>query len=96
MLVASIAFTGTFASAQTYNRQNRNNNQPVFNDRDDRDFHGDNEHKWNNRYDRRVKVAIETRIVRQGRKLFRETIEIKHFPSGRKVTTIIKRVRIDR
>ncbi|MCD9186823.1 MAG: hypothetical protein LUM44_10340 [Pyrinomonadaceae bacterium] len=103
MLAASIAFTGTFASAQTYDRQNNrpNQNQPVFRDGNDRNNRENDRNNWeynngNWHGNRRVKVEMQTRIVKQGRKLFRETVEIKHFPNGRKVTTIIKRVRIDR
>lgn len=97
VLVASIAFTGTFASAQTYNQQHNrpNQNQPIFRDDNDRHNREYDNGNWRNN-NRRVKVEMQTRIVKQGRKLFRETIEIKHFPNGRKVTTVIKRVRIDR
>lgn len=97
MLLGAIAFTGTVASAQTYNQQqNRpSHNQPIFRDDNDRNKWERNNPNWNNN-NRRVKVETQTRIVKQGRRLFRETVEIKHFPNGRKVTTVIKRVRIDR
>ncbi|HQU82358.1 MAG TPA: hypothetical protein PKY59_04495 [Pyrinomonadaceae bacterium] len=96
MLLGAVAFTGTIASAQTYNGQNRNHNQPIFSDRDERNYNNDNERDWRNNDRRRVKVETQYRIVRQGRIMFRETIEIKHFPNGRTVKTVIKRERIYR
>lgn len=96
MLAASIAFTGTFASAQTYEQPNRNHNQPVYNDRDERNFHGNNQRDWRRNDNRRVWTETKTRIVRQGRITFRETIQIKHFPNGRTETKVIKRDRIYR
>ena len=93
LLLASIAFTGTFASAQSYNssQQDRYNNDRNQRDNDRRDDR--NDRNWNNR---RVRITTQTRIVRQGRRTFRETIEIKRFPNGRTQTRVISRVRIDR
>ena len=83
MLVATFAFSAVFASAQTYFPQNDRNQR---NDR------------WDNRRDndrnRRVRIVRQTRIVRQGFRTFRETIQIKYFPNGRTTTKVISRTRI--
>ena len=48
-----------------------------------------------NRYRRsRVRVVNRTRIVRIGRRLYRETIQIRYLPNGRTTTRVISRVRI--
>lgn len=90
MLLGAIAFTGTFASAQSFTPQDRYNQ----NQRNDRN---DNDRNWqNNKNTRRVRIETQTRIVRQGRNVFRETIQIKYLPNGRTQTKVIKRVRISR
>lgn len=43
---------------------------------------------------RRVRVTTTTRIAREGRHLFRETIRTTYFPNGRTETRVISRVRI--
>ena len=91
LLLASVAFTGTIASAQSYNPQRDRYDQ---NDRSRRD-NDRNDRNWNNN-NRRVRVVTQTRIVRQGRRTFRETIQIKYLPNGRTQTKVISRVRIDR
>jgi hypothetical protein len=80
LLLASFAFTAVFASAQTYFPQNDRYNQ---NRRDDR--------RINNRG---VRITTQTRIVRQGFRTFRETIQIKRFPNGKVTTKVISRTRI--
>lgn len=84
LLVASFAFTATFASAQTYYPQNDRY------ERDRRDDRRDNRNWRNNR----VRIVTQTRIVRQGWRTFRETIQIKYLPNGRTQTKVISRVRI--
>lgn len=46
------------------------------------------------RNNRRVRIVTKTRIVRQGFRTYRETIQIKYFPNGRTTTKVISRVRI--
>jgi len=87
MLIATFAFSATFASAQSYfpQRDQRDN------DRWDNDRR-DNNRSWRN--NRRVRVTTQTRIVRQGFRTFRETIRITYLPNGRTRTQIINRTRI--
>ena len=86
LLLASFAFTATFASAQTYNPQR--DDRYDQNRRDDRR----NDRNWRN--NRGVRVVTRTRIVRQGFRTFRETIQVKYFPNGRTTTKVISRMRI--
>ncbi len=86
-LIASFAFTAVFASAQTYYPQN---------DRYDRNERND---RWDNRRDndrnnRGVRITTQTRIVRQGFRTFRETVQIKRFPNGKVTTKVLSRTRI--
>ena len=48
--------------------------------------------QWN-RY-RRARVFHRTRVVRIGRRLYRETYQIRQLPNGRTTTRLISRVRI--
>lgn len=48
----------------------------------------------NRRNDRRVRVTTQTRTVRVGRRVYRETYQIRHLPNGRTQTRLISRVRI--
>ena len=49
----------------------------------------------NDRNNRRgVRIVTRTRIVRQGFRTYRETIQIKYLPNGRTQTKVISRVRI--
>ena len=85
MLLVTFAFTATFASAQSYFPQNdRYDRSQRDNRRDDR----------NQRNNRGVRIVTRTRIVRQGFRTFRETIQIKYFPNGRTTTKVISRTRI--
>lgn len=49
---------------------------------------------WGRRYNRRVRIVTQTRIVQRGRQRFRETYQIRYLPNGRTQTTLISRVRI--
>jgi len=42
----------------------------------------------------RVRVVTRTRFVRVGRRLYRETYQIRYLPNGRTTTRIISRVRV--
>lgn len=48
----------------------------------------------NRRYQRRARVVTQTRNVRRGRALYRETYQTTYRPNGRVVTRLISRVRI--
>ena len=85
MLLVTFAFTATFASAQSYFPQN---------DRYDRSQRDNRWEDRNWRNNRGVRIVTRTRIVRQGWRTFRETIQIKYFPNGRTTTKIISRMRI--
>ncbi len=43
----------------------------------------------------RVRVVNQTRTVRRGRQLYRETYQIRYLPNGRTQTRLISRVRIN-
>jgi len=88
LLVASFAFTATFASAQTNFQQNGRYDQ---NQRDNRRNDQRNDRNTRNN---RVRIETQTRIVRQGKKVFRETVQIKYLPNGRTQTKVISRVRV--
>jgi hypothetical protein len=82
MLIASFAFTATFASAQSYFPQrDRWDNNRRDNDR-------------NRRNNRGVRVTTQTRIIRQGFRTYRETIQIKYFPNGKVTTKVLSRTRV--
>ena len=49
--------------------------------------------RWNHRGGG-VRVTTETRLVRFGRRLFRETYQVRILPNGRTQTTLISRVRV--
>ena len=49
----------------------------------------------NNRWGRRrVRVANTTRLVRVGRRVYRETYQVRYLPNGRTQTRLISRVRV--
>jgi Ni/Co efflux regulator RcnB len=89
LVLASTLFTATFASAQTYypqqDRYDNNRRDDRWNDRRD-------DRNWRN--NRGVRVTTQTRIVRQGWRTFRETVQIKYFPNGKVTTKVISRTRI--
>lgn len=46
------------------------------------------------RYNRRARVYTTTRLVRRGRRVYRETYQSRYLPNGRTVTRLISRVRV--
>ncbi len=46
------------------------------------------------RYNRRARVYTTTRLVRRGRRVYRETYQIRYLPNGRTVTRLVSRVRV--
>ena len=86
LLLVTFAFSAVFTSAQTFIPQRDQYDQNRRNDRDWR-----NDRNWRNN---RVRTVTQTRIVRQGFRTFRETIQIKYFPNGRTTTKVISRTRI--
>jgi hypothetical protein len=48
----------------------------------------------NRRMNNRVRVVNTTRIVRVGRRVFRETIQTRYMANGRTTTRVISRVRV--
>lgn len=66
--------------------------------RDDRrdNQRNDQRNDWRNnrRNERRVRVVTQTRIVRRGRQIYRETYEVRYLPNGRTQTRLISRVRV--
>lgn len=53
-----------------------------------------NRNRWGRRWNHGVRVTTETRLVRFGRRLFRETYQVRILPNGRTQTTLISRVRV--
>ena len=50
---------------------------------------------WNRRGRRgRVRVTTQSRLVRVGRRLYRETYQVRYLPNGRTTTRLISRVRV--
>jgi hypothetical protein len=49
---------------------------------------------WGRRSHRGVRVTTQTRFVRLGRRLYRETYQVRFLPNGRTQTTLISRVRV--
>jgi hypothetical protein len=43
---------------------------------------------------RGVRITTQTRIVRQGFRTYRETIQVKRFPNGKVTTKVISRTRV--
>jgi Ni/Co efflux regulator RcnB len=90
LVMASMLFTATFASAQNYNPQRDRYNQDRRSGRDRR-----SDRDWrNNRNNRAPRIVTQTRIVRQGFRTFRETVRTTYLPNGRTRTQVISRVRI--
>jgi len=54
--------------------------------------------QWQNqrrrRQNRRVRVVTQARLVRVGRRVFRETYQVTYLPNGRTQTRLISRVRV--
>ncbi len=48
----------------------------------------------NRRFNRRVRTVMQTRMVRYGRQVFRETFQVTYLPNGRTHTRLISRVRV--
>ena len=42
----------------------------------------------------RVRVVTQTRTVRRGRQVYRDTYQIRYLPNGRTRTTLISRIRV--
>lgn len=50
--------------------------------------------QWRNRRNRRARVTTQSRLVRVGRRVYRETYQVRYFPNGRTQTRLISRVRV--
>ena len=48
----------------------------------------------NRRRNSRVRVVTQTRLVRVGRRVYRETYQVRYLPNGRTQTRLISRVRV--
>jgi hypothetical protein len=46
------------------------------------------------RFNRRVRVVTQTRIVHRGRRTFRETYRVRYLPNGTTKSTLVSSVRI--
>ncbi len=52
-----------------------------------------NRDRWGRR-NRRAQVFTQTRLVRRGRAVYRETYQFRYLPNGRTVSRLISRVRV--
>ncbi|HUQ32015.1 MAG TPA: hypothetical protein VM095_07840 [Pyrinomonadaceae bacterium] len=59
-----------------------------------RDGRWRNRGRWDDRNNGRVRVTTQSRLVRYGRQVFRETYQIRYLPNGRSVARLISRVRV--
>ena len=50
--------------------------------------------RWSRRNNRRAHVTTQTRLVRYGRQVYRETYQIRYLPNGRTISRLISRVRV--
>lgn len=51
--------------------------------------------RWERRrWDRNVRITTQTRFVRVGRRVFRETYQVRYLPNGMTQTRLISRVRV--
>lgn len=50
--------------------------------------------RYNRRVNRRARTVTQSRLVRYGRQVFRETYQITYQPNGRTRTRLISRVRV--
>jgi hypothetical protein len=48
----------------------------------------------NRRRNRRARTVTQARLVRVGRRVYRETYQITYFPNGRTQTRLVSRVRV--
>ena len=46
------------------------------------------------RHNRRAYVTTQSRLVRVGRRVYRETYQVRHLPNGRTTARLISRVRV--
>lgn len=54
----------------------------------------DRRNQRNRRWNSRVRVVNQTRLVRVGRRVYRETYQVRYLPNGRTQTRLISRVRV--
>ncbi len=50
--------------------------------------------RYDRRYNRRAHIYTRSRLVRYGRRLYRETYVVRYFPNGHTDTRLISRTRI--
>jgi hypothetical protein len=86
---AAAKATGSSNSMSTVNTANAA--QPQWRNGDDRRR---NRGRWDDRNNGRVRVTTQSRLVRYGRQVFRETYQIRYLPNGRSVARLISRVRV--
>jgi hypothetical protein len=53
-----------------------------------------NRRRWDRRDNGRVRVVTQTRLVRSGRQVYRETYQVRYLPNGRTQTRLISRDRV--
>lgn len=53
-----------------------------------------NDRRYDRRYDRRSRTVTRSRVVRYGRRLYRETYVVRYYSNGRTDTRLISRTRV--
>jgi hypothetical protein len=91
--LASIGFVASSAEAKTTKASvastttvAANAPEPQWQDR--------NRGRWGRRNNGRAYVTTQSRLVRYGRQIFRETYQIRYLPNGRTISRLISRVRV--
>ena len=82
ILFGAAMFAVPSAEAQSRNRADNNGNYQY------------QQRRNNRRYDRPVRVVTRVRTIRSGRRVFRETYQVRYFSSGKTVTRLVSRVRV--
>jgi hypothetical protein len=91
--LASIGFVATSAEAKTAGSSNSSATTISAVAPQGRIQLGGNRRN-NRRFNHRVRTVTQTRLVRVGRRTFRETYQITYLPNGRTQTRLISRVRV--
>ncbi len=88
-VLGTMVFTVPFAQA-------KDNSANSFNVETLQQRRGYPQRRYNNRRYNRVRTYFQTRNVRRGRYLYRETYRVRVLPNGRRQVQFVRRVRVGR
>jgi hypothetical protein len=92
--LASIGFVASSAEAKTAKTSNASAATTIVANAPEVQWRDRDRGRWGRRNNNRVAVTTQTRLVRYGRQLFRETYQIRYLPNGRTIARLISRVRV--